>query len=282
MSRHNLRTALSLIPVFVMVFAPCVSAERAIVPLRIHNGFPIFVAKIDGKSVPLVFDLGGDFHLTLSESALAGLDAIPLSETYEFSDAKGNILQSPMFKVRRIEIGEAAFTDVVGHLDTSHPTYKAQTDGREGMIGAPFLHKYKVVLDYMHREMTLIPGESAVSGGDECTGTEVPFLPQWQGSAVTKATTDAGELTMVWDTGAPLSMIRKGRAQASGLKTENSILNSAKFELAGVNFGPLQLRVFDYVEPAGTDGFIGYTFFERNVVCIDFPRNRLFIARPER
>jgi hypothetical protein len=59
-------------------------------------------------------------------------------------------------------------------------------------------------------------------------------------------------------------------------------LNSAKFELAGVNFGPLQLRVFDYVEPAGTDGFIGYTFFERNVVCIDFPRNRLFIARPER
>jgi hypothetical protein len=59
-------------------------------------------------------------------------------------------------------------------------------------------------------------------------------------------------------------------------------LNSAKFELAGVNFGPLQLRVFDYVEPAGTDGFIGYTFFERNVVCIDFPRNRLFVRKPAR
>jgi hypothetical protein len=28
-----------------------------------------------------------------------------------------------------------------------------------------------------------------------------------------------------------------------------------------------------------TDGFIGYTFFERSVVCVDFPRNRLFIAR---
>jgi predicted aspartyl protease len=262
-----------------MVSAPCVSAERAVVPLRIHNGYPILVAKVDGKSVPLVFDLGADFHLTLSESALAGLDAIPLNETYAFSDAKGNILQSPMFKLRRIEIGEVAFTDVVGHIDTSHPTYKAQTDGREGMIGAPFLQKYKVVLDYIQREMTLIPGESAVPGGDECTGTEVPFLPEWQGSAVTKATTDAGELTMVWDTGAPLSMIRKGRAQASGLKIEDSILNSAKFELAGVDFGPLQLRVFDYVEPAGTDGFIGHTFFERNVVCIDFPRNRLFIAR---
>jgi hypothetical protein len=279
---RKLGTALCLVPVFAMVFAPCVSAQRASVPLRIHNGFPIFTAKIDGKSVPLVFDLGGDFYLTLSQSALSGLNATPLSKTYEFSDAKGNILQSPMFMVRRIEIGKAVFTDVVGHVDTSHPTYKAQTDGREGMIGAPFLQKYKVVLDYVHREMTLIPGESAVPGGDACVGTEVPFLPEWQGSAVTKATTDAGELTMVWDTGAPLSLIRKGRVQESGLKAENAILNSAKFELAGVNFGPLKLRVFDYVEPAGTDGFIGYTFFERNVVCIDFPRNRLFITRSER
>lgn len=282
MSGRNLGTALCLVPVFAMVLAPCASAGRAIVPIRIHNGFPIFTAKIDGKSVPLVFDLGGDFHLTLSESALSGLSTTPLSETYAFSDAKGNILQSPMFKVRRIEIGEAAFTDVVGHVDTSHPTYRAQTDGREGMIGAPFLRKYKVVLDYADRKMTLIPGDSAAPGGDGCVGTEVPFLPEWQGSAVTKAITDAGELTMVWDTGAPLSMIRKGRVQESGLKTENAILNSARFELAGVNFGPLQLLVFDYVEPAGTDGFIGYTFFERNVVCIDFPRNRLFITGPER
>jgi hypothetical protein len=282
MSGRNLARALCLVPAFAIVFAPCVSAERATVPLQIHNGFPIFTARIDGKAVPLVFDLGGDFYLTLSESALSGLNTTPLSQSYEFSDAKGNILKSPMFKVRRIEIGAAAFTDVVGHVDTSHPTYKAQTDGREGMIGAPFLEKYKVVLDYVHREMTLIPGESAVPGGDGCAGTEVPFLPQWQGSAVTKAVTDAGELTMVWDTGAPLSIIRKGRVQESGLKTENAILNSAKFELAGVNFGPLQLRVFDYVEPAGTDGFIGYTFFERNVVCIDFPGNRLFIRKPAR
>lgn len=282
MSGRNLGTALYLVPVFATVFAPCVSAERTTVPLKIHNGFPIFTAKIEGKALPLVFDLGGDFFLTLSESALSALNTTPLSQTYEFSDAKGNILKSPMFKVGRIEIGEAAFTDVVGHADISHPTYKAQTDGREGMIGAPFLQKYKVVLDYVHREMTLIPGESAVPSNDGCAGTEVPFMPEWQGSAVTKATTDAGELTMVWDTGAPLSMIRKGRVQESGLKIENAVLNSAKFELAGVNFGPLQLRVFDYVEPAGTDGFIGYTFFERNVVCIDFPRSRLFIRKPVR
>ena len=281
MSRRDFGIALYLVSVFVTASAPCESAERATVLLKIHNGFPIFTAKIDGKAVPLAFDLGGDFYLTLSESALSALNTTPLSQTYEFSDAKGNILKSPMFRVGRIEIGDAAFTDIVGHVDVSHPTYKAQTDGREGMIGAPFLQKYKVLLDYVHREMTLIPGEGAASR-DGCAGTEVPFMPEWQGSAVTKATTDAGELTMVWDTGAPLSMIRKGRVQESGLKTENAIFDSAKFELEGANFGPLQLRVFDYVEPAGTDGFIGYTFFEHNVVCIDFPRNRLFVRKPAR
>lgn len=282
MSGRSLGIAVCLVPVFTTLFASCASAERTTVPLQIHNGFAIFTAKVDGKALPLVFDLGGDFYLTLSESALSGLNTTPLGQTYAFSDAKGNILQSPMFKVHRIEIGEVAFTDVIGHVATSHPTYQAQTDGREGMIGAPFLQKYKVVLDYMRREMTLLPGASAVSGGDGCAGVEVPFLPEWQGSAVTKATTDAGELTLVWDTGAPFSMIRKGRVQESGRKTENVVLNNVKFELAGVNFGPLQLRVFDYVEPAGTDGFIGHTFFERNVVCIDFPRNRLFVSKPAR
>src|SRR4030095_9602886 len=208
------------------------------------------------------------FYLTLSESSLQGLKTTPLDKTYEFADAKGNILRTPMFKVRRMEIGAAVFKDVEDHVDTSHPTYKAVTEGRDGMIGVPLLQKYKVVLDYPRREMTLIPSEGAGPGPDKCTGAEVPFMPQWQGSPVTKVSTDAGELTMVWDTGAPLSMIRRGRVQESGLKTENATWNSAKFELAGTNFGPQQLHVLDYVEPAGTDGFIGYTFFEKNVVCV--------------
>jgi hypothetical protein len=30
------------------------------------------------------------------------------------------------------------------------------------------------------------------------------------------------------------------------------------------------------------DGFVGYNFFERHIVCVDFPGNRLIIDRAER
>jgi hypothetical protein len=40
----------------------------------------------------------------------------------------------------------------------------------------------------------------------------VPFLPDRNGSGFTKATTDFGELTAVWDTGSPVSILRKTHA----------------------------------------------------------------------
>lgn len=52
-----------------------------------------------------------------------------------------------------------------------------------------------------------------------------------------------------------------------------------QFSLGGADFGPLELRAFDYAEPAGTDGFIGYNFFARHIVCIDFPGKRFLIRR---
>lgn len=79
-------------------------AVPIVVPLQIDNGFPVVTVKIDGKALPVMFDLGADFSLTLSESALRDLKTLPLDRTYEFSDVKGNILRTPMFKV---EIGRA-------------------------------------------------------------------------------------------------------------------------------------------------------------------------------
>jgi hypothetical protein len=49
--------------------------------------------------------------------------------------------------------------------------------------------------------------------------------------------------------------------------------------LGTTDFGPLKLDVADYAEPSGTDMFIGYNFFAKHVVCIDFPGQRLLIQR---
>jgi len=54
---------------------------------------------------------------------------------------------------------------------------------------------------------------------------------------------------------------------------------SKQFSLGGVDFGPWRFDVWDMSLPAGFDGFIGYNFFARHIVCIDFPGRRIVIRR---
>ncbi len=110
-----------------------------------------------------------------------------------------------------------------------------------------------------------------------CKGVAVPFLAGWNGDPVTKATTDFGELTAVWDTGAPVSILRKANAHKLNDSVIDQSVTTKRLILAGSDFGPLQLVVADYAEPAGTDMFIGYSFFIKHVVCIDFPGKRFLI-----
>jgi len=55
-------------------------------------------------------------------------------------------------------------------------------------------------------------------------------------------------------------------------------LDTEKFVLGGRDFGPWRFEVWDITLP-GFDGFIGHDFLAKEVVCIDFPGNRLAIGR---
>ena len=68
------------------------------------------------------------------------------------------------------------------------------------------------------------------------------------------------------------------RLQAIPAPLEDALL-SKRLVFGGTDFGPLQLEVADLALPPGFDGFIGYNFFAKHVVCLDFPGNRLLIRR---
>ncbi len=250
------------------------------IPMQILGNFPVITVRIDGQDLPLMYDLGGDYSLVLSEPALSLVKTVPVEGTYRFSDAKGNIIEAPLFKVPRVEVGGVVFSDVAGRGDRSDPSYRPTDVGHKGLLGQPFFGSKKIVLDYPNARMTIIPGDSADAESAGCRGTPVPFLPEWDGAPVTKATTDIGELTVVWDTGAPVSAIRRAHALSSGAKVLSEVFRSERFVLGGIDFGPLELRLFDYQEPQGTDGFVGYSFFATHIVCIDFQSHRLLVRAP--
>ena len=255
-------------------------AERAVtVPIQILGNFPVVNATIEGNTVPLIFDLGDDSALVLSQAVIDRVKAMPTGETQRMKDLEGHVIQSPKFKIPRLQIGDALFTDVVWRRDAHDPAFPADEVGQQGYLGTSLLMAYRVVLDYRHRTMTLIPPESADSRSAHCKGAAVPFSPHWHGEPITTAHTDFGELTLVWDTGAPVSIIRKARAQAAGAVVSNDTVTTKRLILGGVDFGPLTFQQLEYAEPAGTDAFIGYDFFAKHVVCIDFPGKRFLIKK---
>jgi hypothetical protein len=59
----------------------------------------------------------------------------------------------------------------------------------------------------------------------------------------------------------------------------NQIVSLAHVNFGDTDLGAMDFRVVDYVQLAGTDGFIGGDFFANHIVCIDFPGTRLLIRR---
>jgi Aspartyl protease len=246
------------------------------VAIQMRGNFPVIVATIDGNSVPLILDFGDESALVLSKNVMDRVKIAPSGETQRLKDAAGNIIRSGTFRLPKLRIGNAVFANVLGRPDFHDPSYQSTDVGQQGYLGTALLKSYRVVLDFPHQQMTLIPKNSNDDRAAMCMGTKVPLLATLKGALVSTAVTDFGELTVVWDTASPVSVLHKDKAPKI---TEDSLeaTSTSRFILGGTNFGPLNLAVADYAEPAGSGAIIGYNFFAQHIVCVDFPGKRFGI-----
>jgi hypothetical protein len=242
------------------------------VPVELIGNYPIISADINGHKVRLMFDLGEDSALVLTRTTLEELKIAPTGAGHAIADVKGNTMESPTFEVPHLRI-------VSGRIDAHDPSFQSSHVGQQGYIGPSLLDTYQIVLDYRARKITLIPPGTQRIERAGCSGVVVPFLPEWDGAPVTKAQTDLGDLTFVWDTGAPVSIIRKARIEQTHTKTAIQVIRTERFFLNGTDFGPLELRPLEFSQPPGADGFVGTNFFAQHVVCVDFPGKRFLIRQ---
>lgn len=245
------------------------SAQPAVVPFELVGNFPVVQVEIGDQRVPLLFDLGAD-DVALSSEAMRSLQVQPLAETYTLFDVYGNKIEGHKFLLPRMGIGSLEFRDVKG-------TEYGKAPVASGHFGAELVKAFRLVLDYKAHRMTFIPLDEPDPARHGCSGTAVPFEHDW---AAAKATTDWGDLLLVWDTGAPMNVIRESVVKQRGIATDDLAVRSNRFVLGAKEFGPIQFRSIDFEQPPGADGFIGYDFFAKHVVCIDFGGKR-FLIRPD-
>ena len=153
----------------------------------------------------------------------------------------------------------------------------ADTIGDQGALGTGLFKSYEVVLNYPNRTLTLVQRADGTPTSQSCQGSPVPFSPEWHGEAVTTIDTDLGQLTVCWDTGTTTSVLSKRFVQRARPNLTKDALTTQRLMIGTRNFGPMKFEIWEMALPPGFDGFMGYSFFARHVVCIDYPDKQVLI-----
>jgi hypothetical protein len=244
------------------------SGKSFTVPLQFEAGFPVIMARINGQKIPLMVDLAQTAPIALFPAAVDSVKPQPVDSQNQ---------SVPLIRIQRLDIGDLTFTDVEGFVDSTTPSQSTQPPLRQGAIGASLLRAFKVILDYRHKDMTLLQNRRAFNDIDACQGVKAPFLPDSTGAAVSAVHTELGDLVALWDTGASVSIIRKAAAASRNAPLSNGQVTFQHLGIGSADFGPLAMTVADYAQFPGTDAILGYNFFEQHVVCIDYPNQQVLI-----
>ena len=253
------------------------------VPMRIVNRTPVVVVEIGDSEVPLQLDLGSGTTLTLYPRVFEQIDAQPAGQTHVSIGMEGIAMENPEFTVPTARLGDATFYDLVVRMDGHSEQHREETveyRGTYGRVGRRLFDEGKLIIDYERECMTIVPANASDVDQATCSGLEIPLEAEKENLGITTMVqTDIGELFAVWDTGARGNIMLKRTTDAAGLTLEaRDKFQTQTFEMNGHEFGPVRMNVWDVPAlPSDLHTLLGYWFFADKVVCIDFPRNRLFV-----
>lgn len=148
--------------------------------------------------------------------------------------------------------------------------------GVYGHIGRGLLTTYRVELDLPYGRMWLWPPSGTGAPDNHCQGKAVPVLSERHG-ILTNVATDYGELTMLWDNGAPFNIVHPEVLPSGAGAGSSEHVATQRFVLNGTNFGPQELYPMKFSQPPDIAGFIGYDFLAKHDVCFDLPGRRVVI-----
>lgn len=252
------------------------------VPIEIQRGSPVANAVIGDVELRLIVDSGGRL-LGLRPGILAKLDGIHAAGRELSTDVYGAETMGDAFTVPALTLGGSEFRDISGFVWTVPKALANTVPAIDGIIGREFLNDFLVVYDYPGSKIVLADRRSEDGAG--CRGTAVSLVEHPEGVVVTEAELDGHSLRALWDTGATHSFVKSSVAEAVALELEpiddrTQMYRSDAVKLGSADFGPLGFVALPLVEPKGIDVYIGYNFFAKHVVCIDYRNGELRIRRP--
>jgi hypothetical protein len=239
------------------------------IPLEFSSEIPILRIGIEGKSIPLLLDLGSACEFELSKEVLNAVAKKERVDTRTVTELDGRIKTSPTYLLQRVQIrnGEAIHT-IASEADHIFPSFAL------GRIGRNILQTSNLLLDFQRSLLFVLRNfeDLGFEGYKISDFHEVPFeMTRW--GAVFSVETDFGIKRCFINTSDVCSSIRDS-------KTQNRRISTTKFKIGDVDLGNTELNeanidlIFDDI-----DGYLGIDFFMKTVVFLDYQNRKALISR---
>jgi hypothetical protein len=242
------------------------------IPIEIRHRLPTVDVTISGESFKLFLDLGGHRGLALTTTELMRAPVRFVGTSNEFRNSLGEALQSRNFVADNVTVAGFPLGTVAGGEFIFGGT--APPD-RNGYIGMPILGRYLLVADYPAKRIRLYRSGDSAALESEC-GARTFAVAFVNGIAQSVGSTEFGERTFLWDTGATDNVIRPSALpshKAAGRRIDDGppVVTIGKLSLGDHDVGPLEFRLVPFGAPA-VDAYLGEGFFASRKVCLDIQR----------
>lgn len=237
-------------------------------------------------------DLGSILPLAIHKSVLNHLDRSPYGSMM-FLDMKGRSYEAPAYALSSIEMSGLVFNNVIAKEESedfvlnsifSEKNKKNIEDCKDtaGRIGCGLFSDKNLLLDFDYSLFFVSNDLQKLK--NLCYNLEefakVPYTSD-RHFVILKFNTDEGEMRFALDTGCTVCFIRSSlipHIQSLDKKNGLSFISTKKFEIGGMDFGPLDLYPYDISpELSELDGFLGMDFLLNHVIYIDRENKQVYV-----
>ena len=203
------------------------------------------IVNIDGNDVPLIFESGNSGAVALTQPMIDRLKALPTGETSQGMDSRGNVIEYPRYKISRLQIGTAVFTDVIGELDVHDPSYQATQVGQRGLF-------WNISCKEISGCARLRASENDISAARQyggsvrgLQGNSSAFFAGVARKACRRAGNRPGSTDSTVGYWEPTSLLSKRFVQSVRSSPSGDSLKTKRLTLGGTDYGPWQFELDD-------------------------------------
>ncbi len=240
------------------------------IPLEFSSEFPIMKVEIEGKSHALILDLGSSCEFALKQNVLEILSKKERLGTHMTIGLDGQEHTASKYLLQRIRIQNGEVIHTIAEEDNN-----IVQDDISGRVGRNTLQTCNLLLDFSRSLLFILKNfeDFKTENYSIRNFQEIPFiLTRW--GAVFTVETDFGIKRFFINTSAPFSSIRSSQE-----KQQKEKVTTSKFKIGEVDLGNTDINVVNISHSLNDiDGYLGVDFFKRNVIFLDFQKNKALIC----